>query len=87
MANPYEAAARTRKASRIATVLTALGVDADTVEAMDDEGRANAAAVAKVRKPSPEAWDEVVDLVRRHDDAKAYVPADPFACFASAGGR
>lgn len=69
--NPYEDAARQRKAARLAVVLIATGTSADDATTMTPAARGALAAVAQVTPPSPPTWEIVVDLLRLHDRVAA----------------
>lgn len=60
----HEAAARTRKAFRLAGVLAAQGATADEAAALPKTHRHIAAELAGCRPPSPETWATVVEIMR-----------------------
>lgn len=64
--NPYEEAARTRKAHRLAVVLDALDVSADQAETMTGEQWAQAARTAGVNSPSFLTQAETVSILGSH---------------------
>lgn len=75
--NPYEAHAREQKATRIAAFLRAKGVPAGVADALDQDGRNAAAALAGARLPVSDAtWQRVVDLLDVAENLPA--PGDPF---------
>lgn len=83
--NPYEAAARERKAGAIAALLRDLGVPAGVVAVANTDARNKACAIAGQRLPiSDETWQRVVELVDAAENRQPRPePSDPFAFFPS----
>lgn len=74
--NPYEAAARERKASRLAIFLAGKNITAADADGMDERGWNAAGALAGVHLPiSGETRARTVDLLRSGEASR---PADVF---------
>lgn len=78
-ANPYEVEAREVKASRLVVALEHAGATSADAALMPTLGRLQAAAVARVHAPSDATWHRVVRLLAVREEARAALPADPFA--------
>lgn len=80
MPRDYAAEGRAKKAGAIAEVLRARGGTAAAAEALDDEGRRAAEALARVNKGSDETWAAVIGLMRGFEQVAAdeKADADPF---------
>lgn len=67
--NPYEDAARIKKAHALADTVQAAGGTAQAAADLPHEDRLTAAAVAGVNPPSDATWELVVDLLRKREQA------------------
>jgi hypothetical protein len=81
----YEERARHAKASAIAGVFIAKGVEAKTLKVLADEGWITAAGLAGVRVPSEQTRNEIIERVESFAATKSKYADDPFAGFPKAG--
>lgn len=77
--NPYEQAARLRKAHRIADVLRALDVDHETAGHLAEAGWTQAAEAAEVRYPSIETRHAVIAILSARQPRTTDTSDDVFA--------
>jgi hypothetical protein len=61
--NPYESAARERKASALATVLILQGLRAEQVARLDRAGRRATEQLSGVNKASEPTWQRVIEIL------------------------
>jgi len=69
--NPFEEAARTKKAGRIANFIWTLGHGRLTAEHLNDGERRAVEHAAGVRYASDVTWSEVFSLLRTHENVAA----------------
>lgn len=77
---PYETAARRRKAMLLAEALKAAGATSDSLDALGDDGWANAEKVAGVNPASDTTREQVRSILAGMEMAEAE-KADPFRGF------
>lgn len=78
-ANPYEDAARERKADALASVLDAFGMDPDGLVDAPTLVRLDAAEAAGVNTPSEATWQLAVRKLRGRQDMREMLAiGDPF---------
>lgn len=81
--NPWEDAARERKAAAIAAVLDGMGVTPDQAEVIEPGLRVRIAQQAGVKPPSEQTWELVVKVLGGIAAIRAALPSDPFDGIAS----
>ncbi len=68
--NPFEEAARTKKAGTIANFIWGLGHGTITAENLNDGERRAVEHAAGVRYASDVTWQEVCDILRAHENVR-----------------